>query len=316
MKTKARPAPHFPRRKPPNRKPKEVTRAGAVKMKMDATSPAPPGALVEPVREVYEALLSNPLLGAAEAVALLGTCRTARDVKFASSLRAIRAVAVTEESGDDVPVVPKVRSLLPSTSSSISAAASAPGGGSNTTRRKRWRELSAVRIAPARHKKQQEGATTTTPPATAAVVARFYVRRSTTQKNHEEDSRGGDGRRGAARQEEDADSLRALVRLCPNIVSMRVKRTTGDLAFMSDLGRLLTAELGTLAPKLEVLELPTSCVTFDTFNLRAALAALPRLRGRVLDHYTIFSTSRTCSYHLCIFCVKSILGVSHHTTAL
>jgi len=33
-----------------------------------------------PARELFEALLSNPALGAAEALALLGTCKAARSV--------------------------------------------------------------------------------------------------------------------------------------------------------------------------------------------------------------------------------------------
>ena len=52
----------------------------------------------EPRRELFEALLSRPAVGAAEAMALLGTCRAARSVGVAvsASLTAVRAVAVVD----------------------------------------------------------------------------------------------------------------------------------------------------------------------------------------------------------------------------
>jgi hypothetical protein len=48
-------------------------------------------------REIFEVLLSNPLVGAKEALALLGTCTTARDVDCAASLDAIRNIHVTPQ---------------------------------------------------------------------------------------------------------------------------------------------------------------------------------------------------------------------------
>ena len=63
----------------------------------------------EPGRDFFEALLlSSPSVGAAEAVALLGTCGAARSVGAAASLDALRAIAV----GTD-PVVPLIRDLEP-----------------------------------------------------------------------------------------------------------------------------------------------------------------------------------------------------------
>ena len=72
-------------------------------------------------RELFEALLSNLALGAAEALALLGTCKAARSVGGAPSLAALRAVSLDEDStavGPATPqhpsgwrVVPLVRSL-------------------------------------------------------------------------------------------------------------------------------------------------------------------------------------------------------------
>jgi hypothetical protein len=47
-------------------------------------------------REIFEVLLSSPLLGAAEALALLGTCKDARGVGRAASLDAVRAVCTKQ----------------------------------------------------------------------------------------------------------------------------------------------------------------------------------------------------------------------------
>jgi hypothetical protein len=58
-------------------------------------------------REIFEVLLSSPLLGAAEALALLGTCKYARGVGRAASLDAVRAVSTCID-GDDEYVVPHV----------------------------------------------------------------------------------------------------------------------------------------------------------------------------------------------------------------
>ena len=68
-----------------------------------------------PARELFEALLSNPALGAAEALALLGTCKAARSVGGAPSLAALRAVSLDEDCLDERMagggLVPHVRSL-------------------------------------------------------------------------------------------------------------------------------------------------------------------------------------------------------------
>ena len=68
----------------------------------------------EPGRELFEALLlSSPAVGAAEAMALLGTCRAARSVGAAASLANISAVAVVNSENGE-PVVPLIRDLDPS----------------------------------------------------------------------------------------------------------------------------------------------------------------------------------------------------------
>jgi hypothetical protein len=64
-----------------------------------------------PSRELFEALLSCPALGAAEALALLGTCTTARGVGSAASLRAVRAVAFANSAAEEA--APMVRALAP-----------------------------------------------------------------------------------------------------------------------------------------------------------------------------------------------------------
>ena len=68
----------------------------------------------EPGRELFEALLSNPAVGAAEAIALLGTCRAARGVGGAASLSAIRTVAVVDSEAYEPELpVPLIRDLEP-----------------------------------------------------------------------------------------------------------------------------------------------------------------------------------------------------------
>jgi hypothetical protein len=56
-------------------------------------------AAIKPSREIFEALLSNPHVVPAEAWALLGTCRAARSVGGAASLRAVRALLLGEYKG-------------------------------------------------------------------------------------------------------------------------------------------------------------------------------------------------------------------------
>jgi hypothetical protein len=50
-------------------------------------------------RKIFEVLLSSPLLGAAEALALLGTFKDARGVGGAASLDAVRAVCTLTDDG-------------------------------------------------------------------------------------------------------------------------------------------------------------------------------------------------------------------------
>ena len=51
-------------------------------------------------REIFVVLLSSPLVGANEALALLGTCKEARSVGRAASLDAVRAVSTFYDEDD------------------------------------------------------------------------------------------------------------------------------------------------------------------------------------------------------------------------
>jgi hypothetical protein len=62
---------------------------GAHHHHVDARQPVPPSSLPPGrEREIFELLLSSPLVGAAETLALLGTCKEARSVGMAASWRA------------------------------------------------------------------------------------------------------------------------------------------------------------------------------------------------------------------------------------
>jgi hypothetical protein len=274
-------------------------------------------------REIFEAMLSSTSVEAAEAWALLGSCKAAKTVGGAASLKEVCAVAVVNTLIPTQPLslqfaVPFVCGVHPYIGVNTEF-----GGGPDPEYR--WGKVSALpmgyvstpgELYPGRNYQYDEcteqrlrlnedpdgkefssGENLTMP----GFESRIYM---PSRRGSESEGDGPACQQGASAMTASCSllsQLRTLLRRCPNVSSLRLCNPS-----LSDIGPFIATELGTLAPKLEVLDLSMVRI-YAGSDFHAALQALPNLRillteaGTTIDggsgpYFTGMSTHLSLEY--------------------
>ena len=266
-------------------------------------------------REIFEAVLSSPSVEAAEAWALLGTCKAARSVGGAASLKQLRAVALVTTAHkplEEQYAVPFVCDLFPYEGGSTEFYGNTP--------EYRWPNASAIPMGyvftrdvlyPKRNDYindpgwNDDSLVPVRPDQKYTTDDELAMPGFKLMSTHEAEAKAAEDDAESVREEGASGAsvmtastslpqLRALLRRCPNVISLRL--CNPDLP--SEVRSFLATELGALAPKLEVLDL--SCPGADpdpldtniiahVSDLHAALASLPNLRILLADAGTRLS---------------------------
>jgi hypothetical protein len=212
-------------------------------------------------REIFEVLLSNPLLGAAEALALLGMYKDARGVGGAASLDAVRAVSTKQPRLKEAPAMSEAGRIAGGTTRALEYPSVVPQvyGLQSRTRHTRLQISDTAYMYLEREEWLPESAVSVAEGASASIVVNNAPVLVITP----------------------ADSssylLVAISSGCTNVVSLRLDF---DCNWHEPSLGPLAAILGELAPNLEVLDLQ---YLGDAESLRSVLTVLPHLRVLLLE---------------------------------